>query len=97
MQRVTWSDNTCAVGWTSIHGYFTPCDLEWLLRQVPMGKLTPTFFNHLPPRWTPDTIRDRLGTGARSYYFSFPESDGTTLLVALRLHGFPMQRGQATA
>jgi len=97
MERVTWSDNICSVGWTCIHGYFTPSDLEWLLKQVPKGHLTPTYYSQLPIRWTPETVRERWGNDPRSYYFSFPEAEGTTLLVALRIRGFPLQRGQHAA
>lgn len=97
MNHVRWSDNNCTVGGTCIHGRFTPNDMAWLLSMVPEGYFTNTF--HEPEfgwrRITPEKAREVCGEEERGYYFSFMEDEKSqALLVALRLKGFDMKRGE---
>ena len=93
--RIQWSDNTCSVGWTSLHGYFTPGELQRLLDVVPNATITPTFYEaalhpsrglsaqEVITRYEKMWVRRKC---ARGFYFTFPEDTrGIELLTALRL------------
>jgi hypothetical protein len=94
MKNLTWSDNICTVGWTSVHARMQPKDMEWLQEMQPRGHFTPTF----SPPWSceccPGAVRAFLGEfSERGYYFTFPEDKaGTALLVALKVRGMTGER-----
>jgi hypothetical protein len=96
MERLMWSDNICTVGWTSIHAWMTPDDMDWLIMMQPEGNFTPTF----SPPWsswahvTSDLVRQYFKDGMeRAFYFSFPEDrNGEVLLIALKLKGMEGDR-----
>jgi len=96
MRYITWADNICTVGWTSIHASLSPNDMEWLLSMHPQGWLTPTFFppwGHSRAKVTPELARSHWGEAEKRYYFSFPEDQqGQALLVALKIKGMTGER-----
>lgn len=93
MYEVAWSDNTCSVGYTTIHGRLDKADREWL-DSMADGWFTGTCH--------PNTIRLLEAQGKPApYYFTFREDErGKALITALRLMGMPGRRamnGQALA
>lgn len=105
MKNVRWSDNSCTVGGTCIHGFFNGPDLEKLLELCPEGNFTPTFYSEKFYRsgcglsdiqhmknviyWNGKTLYDT----ENGYYFTFMENDGADLLEYLKTK-FPMVRGE---
>lgn len=93
MKNVTWNDNLCTVGWTTVHGEFAARDMDWLLSMQPKGYFTPTFYtrgNELSQKehlsWQ-EYMWTKPGE-SRRFYYSFPEDEkGVVLLTALRLQG----------
>ena len=79
MHSVRWSDNTCTVGYTSIHGYFNQTDREFLKSLVPNGEFIPTFYR--------DPRNQAVASREMPYYFHFRKKEGKALLVALQLMG----------
>lgn len=94
--RVKWSDNLCTVGWTCIHGWFSPDELRRLASECPDGDFTPTFY--VPhdaggPVTTPEALdrylsRRKVSPGIRQrsapFYFNFPrDAAGEKLLASL--------------
>lgn len=93
--RVTWSDNICQVGWTCIHGWFSPDEMRRLASDCPAGDFTPTFY--VPhdaggPVYTPEALHRYLSTRrvaamrqrSAPFYFNFPrDASGEKLLASL--------------
>ena len=91
MRNLVWSDNTCTVGWTSIHGLFTAEDMGWLASMQPSGHFTPTFYcegkdkvwARVKSRTSGRVVRIedwpaymRLRPGDHGrFYYSFPEDE----------------------
>ena len=89
---IKWSDNTCTVGWTNIHGYFNSIEMEQIQKAMPEGRFTNTFYanNRNIRDWrafsnylyeTGRAVESRMG-----FYFSFPLRGNNhilTLVVAV--------------
>jgi flavodoxin len=102
MRNVTWSDNTCLVGWTSIHGELTLEDMDWLTEMQPKGHFTATFY-YLGGTMSSRVHKTKDMTWQqwmaiqpgehRTFYYTFPEDEkGIALLTALRLQGMQGRR-----
>lgn len=86
MNQVSWSDNLCTVGWTTIHGWFDKRDRDWLASMVDRHHFSATVSRESQARL------ESFNTPC-PYYFDFPEDDkGKALLSALRIMGMPGRR-----
>lgn len=79
MKNIRWSDNISTVGWTCIHGTFSPQELRDLKTQLPKHRFSYT----------------RLGFNETHGYVDFPEDeDGIAFLVNLKLQFPNLERGK---
>lgn len=105
MEFVRWTDNTCAAGWTCLTARLNGDGMRWLLSMVPNPdecSFSPCF--HWPEKGyqstTPELVDDYLKAidcTLASFYFHFLDGDAAApLIAALKLKGFPMNRGESS-
>lgn len=94
MDNITWSDNTCTVGWTCITVNMSHHEFSWLLAYCPKGTFSACFYF-----WgIEEDVNTELGfikylerdlldiDTLGTFYFHFPfDKAGLTLLKALCL------------
>ena len=94
--RLYWPDNTCTVGWTSIHGYFTFQDMDWLEANVEGGYLTSTRYGMGSERKL-SLYRDHLKESDSSKrwpcYYTFPMLPNMAFVALLRVSGLIPSEG----
>ena len=84
MYSLRWTNNLCTVGWTCLHGSFTPDELDTMLKYCPSGSFTPTFSHErLAACGHSNTARVReVGIKeSQGYYFNFPLTQAKPLFV----------------
>lgn len=84
MNRLRHSDNTCTVGWTSIHAQMTADDMRHLQSKHTEGYFTQTFFRSGKWLRTPEEFEECGYTYPMGFYFTFPRDEqGEALLDEL--------------
>ena len=95
MKGLSWSDNICTVGWTSIYGSFTLADMQELLGLHPEGSFTPTF-SGIGLGYTNEELFSRLKEEGwddveHGFYFQFPWQGSEALVSYLLMKDIEME------
>jgi len=98
LTNVTWPDNSCTVGYTSIHFYTdSRADIEEMLDFCTDGSFIATFYNPsvgVTGFKNKEDLRYFVLEGRpRGFYFNFKlDEKGWAFLATLRLRGFTLIR-----
>ncbi|TXT66009.1 MAG: hypothetical protein BAJALOKI3v1_50006 [Promethearchaeota archaeon] len=101
MRHLSFSDNCCTVGWTSIHASMSYEDMKDLLSKCPKGRFSNTFFcrtSIYTIEQYAEYLNERCCHGTHNdvpelpFYFTFPlDDDGIRLL---RNFGYTPERSR---
>jgi len=104
VEKVRWTDNMGAVGWTSLTAWLDADGMRWLLNCVPESVrhctgFRPCFYWHNEPITNNreemiDAYAAQYSDTARGFYFDFPDDErAAPLIFMLKARGFKMERG----